>query len=167
MSILKIIITIALVTPYIVGYKVGYTDYRNFGEHVTFVFSHANIFHLLCNLLAFWCVRGSMHIIPAFAINLLASYIAPCSSLPTMGASGVLFAVIGIKWGTYFANEYFNNWVERDIDILKHNAKKFLLYVIAPMALMVLLPNVNYALHFCALCLAMIYAFIKYTLSNK
>ena len=46
--IYKIVITILLTVPYILGFKTGYTGNSGLASHLLFPFSHANIFHLAC-----------------------------------------------------------------------------------------------------------------------
>ena len=168
--IYKIVITILLTVPYILGFKTGYTGDSGLASHLLFPFSHANIFHLACNLIAVWVLKWNMkNIIPSVAISFVASFLPGINIYPqlTMGASGIIFAAIGIMWGRYFSHEYFNTWLERDMDILSGNVKKFFLYVLVPLAVMMFLPNVNFALHLYSLYLGMLYAFFHYVITKS
>lgn len=166
--ILKLIITIVLVVPYLIGLEIGYTDNSGFVEHLSFPFCHANVFHLLCNLIAIWAIRGNLNIIPALVINFIASYLPqpPTFTLPTMGASGVVFTMIGIQWGAYFTREYFKPIIECNMDMLEKNAKRFFIFVFLPMTAMIIIPNINYALHLYTLFLGMLYAFFTYLIKH-
>jgi len=167
---LKVIISILLTVPYFLGFKMGYTRDSGLTEHLLFPFSHANIFHLACNLLAIWAIKWrSGTIIPSIVIGFVASYMPTISDypMPTMGASGIIFAAIGIIWGAYFTREYFKNWVERNVEVLTDNVRKFFLFVILPMTIMLFLPNVNFALHLYALYLGMLYAFFHQVITHK
>lgn len=166
---LKVIITILLTVPYLLGFKIGYTRDSGLTEHLLFPFSHANIFHLACNLLAIWAIKWrTANIFPSIVIGFAASYMPTLSDYPqpTMGASGIIFAAIGIIWGGYFTREYFKNWVERNVEVLADNMRKFFLFVVLPMSIMLFLPNVNFALHLYALYLGMLYAFFHHVVTR-
>ena len=64
-----------------------------------FPFVHANIFHLLCNILCLWQMTALKRMLPiGFIISLACSYL-PESAFDIMGCSGVIFAIIGYKFG--------------------------------------------------------------------
>lgn len=94
--------------------KVGFLPARREGftllSHIVFPLCHANVFHLACNLLCLYQLRQPYYLIPSIIISFACSFL-PCpvlvlnsyavefSYLPIMGFSGILFAIIGIKWG--------------------------------------------------------------------
>ena len=95
----KITISLILVTSYILLPQYGYY----FGEigigNVLYPLSHANIWHLLANIVCLWMIPCDLHILTSFLLAVLCS-ILPCfSSEATVGFSGVLFAIVGISWG--------------------------------------------------------------------
>lgn len=67
--------------------------------HAFYMLTHVNAWHLLCNLLVLWSIKGRMETKSALAIAFLASYIPTLNSGVTAGLSGVLFALFGIMWG--------------------------------------------------------------------
>lgn len=101
--IAKTTITILVVVSFLLLPKVGFLPIGAEGfeplRNIIFPLSHANIFHLLCNILCLWQMRKiNAYIAPAFIIQLI------CSLLPEllhdiMGMSGFLFAIIGLKCG--------------------------------------------------------------------
>lgn len=108
----KISITFILVVLFLSFPSVGFSplggeNFRLIGN-IVFPFCHANIFHLCCNLYCLWLLRKPYYIIYGFIISFLCSLLPELTvyglfthtpMLPIMGCSGVLFAVIGIKWG--------------------------------------------------------------------
>ena len=107
-SLAILLVVSFLCLPKIGYYPLGAEDF-NLIKNILFPLSHANIFHLACNILcALRIITGFHTLIPAFIISFLASLIpAPVLSdwsltiTPIMGASGILFAIIGIRWGRY------------------------------------------------------------------
>jgi len=84
--------------------SLGFTATSAWWTHLTYNFQHANIWHLLVNSVAFWCVFKSLerHIPPykiitiSLAVAIIASFIPPFYETPTVGASGMIYAMIGI-----------------------------------------------------------------------
>lgn len=74
-------------------------------NHMLFSFFHANIFHLLGNLLCLVMLKGRMHVAADFVSAVVASFMpvifipALSPSLPVCGFSAVLFAEVGIRFG--------------------------------------------------------------------
>ena len=69
-------------------------------NHLTFNFTHANIFHLACNaycmLLMMWSANIKWWWWPmALTLVFMVSFVVPCHTV-TVGFSGVLFAIIGM-----------------------------------------------------------------------
>ena len=77
--------------------KIGYTDGCGMTAHLLFPLFHANIWHLACNTLCLFMMRGQY--IPAAAISFICSFLPAFAAEPVMGFSSVLFAVAGIRWG--------------------------------------------------------------------
>lgn len=67
--------------------------------HFTYSFEHANVWHLLANLLVLWSVRQRMNVAAGYAIAVAASWLPMWTDRGTVGMSGLLFAVFGIMWG--------------------------------------------------------------------
>lgn len=93
----RAIITIGVLTSIFIAFKpFGYVK-GNVWEHFTYVFSHANIFHLAVNSLAVWYLfTSTKRITLAYIIAVICSFIA-YSPLPTMGISSMLFALVGMN----------------------------------------------------------------------
>lgn len=151
----KCVLTFILVLSWLFAPKIGYENGdMSHMPHLFYMFIHANIWHLLGNLFVLWILRGRLYLLPSMAIAFLASYI-PCFSIygdvgMTIGLSGVLFAIVGIKWGNYCKmniksiDRYEIGW-------------KFLTRVV-PFALVgILIPHINWCLHSCCLLAGFIY----------
>lgn len=82
-------------------FTAGYVGTSNITGHLSFCFFHANIFHLLVNLLCLWSIRGKMNIPIAYAVSVLASFSPQFTHEHTTGLSGLLFAAFGIMWGEH------------------------------------------------------------------
>lgn len=96
----RIIITILLTMAYFLLPKYGFTSYDSgLTGHLLYPISHANIFHLLGNVLCLWMLRCPLHIGICYAIAVLCGFLPCLTSEPTMGFSGILFAMAGISWG--------------------------------------------------------------------
>lgn len=67
--------------------------------HFTYSFEHANVWHMLANLLVLWSVRRRMNAAAGYAIAVAASWLPMWTDRPTVGMSGLLFAVFGVMWG--------------------------------------------------------------------
>lgn len=124
---IKLTLTILVVVSFLMLPKVGYLPLGHGGFDIThnilFPLSHANVFHLICNILCLWQIRSvSRWVTPAVIISFLASFlpvltlsfatdlISICSGAvlseptivqPTMGFSGILFAILGLQYGFY------------------------------------------------------------------
>ena len=103
----KCVVTAVLVAVFVFAPAVGYTngDIERPHLHIAYMFCHANIWHLAGNLFVLWILRGKLHLAAAMMIAYVFSLL-PSWSLwgevgVTMGFSGVLFAICGIKWGIY------------------------------------------------------------------
>lgn len=151
----KCVLTFILVLSWLFAPKIGYENGdMSYMPHLFYMFIHANIWHLLGNLFVLWILRGRLYLLPSMAIAFLASYIPGFSIYGdvgmTIGFSGVLFAIVGIKWGNYCKMNirpiyrYEIGW-------------KFLTRVV-PFALVgILIPHINWCLHSCCLLAGFVY----------
>lgn len=81
-----------------VGYGIGQPIYN----HLSYIFFHANLFHLIINMTAFYFLFGSVN---NKTVTFLASIIIGATlisfgsvdQLPTIGASGLIFILVGIQ----------------------------------------------------------------------
>lgn len=126
------------------GYTNGNTD---ISLHLMYMWSHANIWHLAGNLLCLWLMRKKLYLYSSLLIAFLASYI-PAFSIygdmgMTLGFSGVLFAIVGTKWGLYISE-----WKRLNaIRIYRMYMGQFIMRIL-PFALVgILIPHVNWCLH--------------------
>lgn len=94
----RLTICAILLLSYLLLPKYGFTSVMDSG-HFLYPLSHANIWHLLANLLCLWMIKADMHLLTCYVIAVLCSFIPCFVSEPTMGFSGILFAMVGISWG--------------------------------------------------------------------
>lgn len=125
----RLIITIILTLWFFFGAEIGYTNNSEWHTHILYMLAHANIFHLLGNLLCLWMIRGGLNLFSSVFIAFACSFLPAFTLEPTMGFSGVIFAIVGSKWGAYGQ--------------LWNMCKKVLPFVL----LTALIPNVNAAIH--------------------
>ena len=139
----KFIASLILVLSYVLLPKCGFTPFDGtLINHVLYPFSHANVWHLIANIMCIWMVTCRMHIVTAYIVAVLCSFIpsvslfdclvngcVECSKEPTMGFSGVLFVTVGISWGKIRAFR----------DMIWKNK----LYLIIP----AFLPHINFLIH--------------------
>lgn len=89
------------------GFDAGYTD-RSLLPHLLFPLFHANVFHLAANLFTASLLRYDLRdLLLAYLISLAASF-AAIAQLPTMGFSGILYVLIGMR--TTLFKGRFNFW---------------------------------------------------------
>ncbi len=119
--------------------------------HVLWPLSHANVWHLAGNLWVLWLLNGPLSVRVSYVIAVLCSFIPvlpgvwelldegelPC----TVGFSGVLCVMIGIKWGKWCrsSNNVTAYWTF---------AKRVLPFIVAG----IIIPHVNWSIHlYCVL----------------
>lgn len=148
----KCVVTLVLVACWAFLPAVGYTngdtngDAANIKFHLLYIVSHANIWHLAGNLLCLWLIRRELYLYSSLVIAFLVSFI-PAFSIygdmgVTLGFSGVLFAIVGTKWGVYAGERVLFGQTPMD----RKNTKRFLrLLLIAIIG--ILIPHVNWCLH--------------------
>lgn len=119
-----------LIASYFLLPKYGFTSCSGIVEHILYSISHANIWHLLANVLCLFVLRCPTHIISAFLCAVLCSFL-PCPiTEPTMGFSGMLFVMAGISWGR----------IHKLWDMVRRNS----IILIIP----AFLPHINFMIHF-------------------
>ena len=97
--------------------------------HAFYSLCHANIWHLMANVLCLWMIRCELHLCISTILAIICSFFPCFISEPTCGFSGVLFSIVGMSWGR----------VRRFRDMLWRN-KWFLIIPI-------FIPHVNALLH--------------------
>lgn len=81
----------------------GVSECSPWWTHFTYQFFHGSLLHLICNLYAiFMCLNNKVFskrtLIPILYFVSVAASFMYTSSIPTIGASGVVFAMIGINF---------------------------------------------------------------------
>lgn len=152
----KIAITLVLVAWWIILPVTGYTsaDDDDMWPHLAYMLSHVNIWHLAGNLIVLWIMRGRLYVIPSMPIAFIASFM-PAFGIwgdlgMTVGFSGVLFAIGGIKWGVYCTRRYGRYFSACALDDFMRKALPFALIGI-------LIPHLNWCLHLYALIFGYVY----------
>lgn len=148
-NILRLLLSVGLCFSYFFFHRIGYGDGSGLCSHLFYIFSHANIWHLLANIVCIWLIRCPFHLVAALLVSVLCSFIPCFVSGETYGFSGVLFGVVGISWGI----------VGRFKDMLLRNKWYFLIPF--------MLPHVNACLHlYCAL-LGYLFGYYAYRKSER
>ena len=115
----KCAVTLWLVLWWLAGFKMGYggnnaDEVHDAVGHLVYMWCHAGFWHLAGNLFVLWLMSRPLYLAEGVAIAFA------CSMLPelpgvwelwpgseatvTMGFSGVLFGMFGVKWGVYCAS---------------------------------------------------------------
>jgi membrane associated rhomboid family serine protease len=144
-----IILSVVLITAFILsyGHQAEYGYYKGSGivSHIIYPFLHANIFHLLGNMLAlYFMCRHTKSLFIAYIIAIISSFIA-YSSLPTIGLSGVVYACVGLLG--FLPNK----------NISKAAKGLFLSYIVIGL----IIPSLNGTLHLCCVVIGSILFSIK------
>ena len=108
LSLAMFILLFTDVSPYDVGIyahacasQYSHWAYQPYLSHFTYSFFHANALHLILNI---WCFLSCVFLADVSCGKLLAAYLIACtapalSTVPTIGFSGVCFALLGfIMW---------------------------------------------------------------------
>ena len=98
-SVAKVIVSLLVVVWYFLMPQFGFTGAWDLRPHLLYPLCHANVWHLLANVLCLWMIPSESHLLTAFVCSVLCSYLPCFVTEPTMGLSGVLFAIVGISWG--------------------------------------------------------------------
>jgi len=145
----RIAISIILILSFFLLPKYAYGPESGITEHLLYPMSHANIFHLAVNILCLWMIRCPVYILVSLPIAIIASFFPAISlygDVPTLGFSGVLFAMVGISWGKING---FRNMVAKN---------KW--YLILPF----FIPNINACIHVYCLLLGFVYGLHLYNI---
>lgn len=147
-TIEKCVVSYVLVACYALLPAIGYEngDTERLLPHVAYMFCHASVWHLAGNLFVIWIMRGRMHLLPSLLIGFMASFIPSWSIWGelgvTMGFSGVIFAIWGIKWGEYC--RYASSMGE----IFGRSALHEFTMKALPFAVIgILIPHINWCIH--------------------
>ena len=92
---------------WIVQVKIGYAIGTDIKTHFAFMFCHVGFIHLAMNMFVFYQLYDVLHkklglfllpscVIISFVSSFLCEY-----SIPTMGASGIIFSMIGMVFAFY------------------------------------------------------------------
>lgn len=163
-TIEKICVTVVLVAWYVLmpqtGYRSGCCDDAPM-EHLLAMVSHAGVWHLACNLFVLWIMTRRLYLIPSMVIALVMSFVPSFGIIfpldgVTMGFSGVLFAIVGIKWGVYCRHED-GRWPSDPLYRKRKPYREFATKVL-PFALVgILIPNINWCIHTYCLLAGLVY----------
>lgn len=135
----RFIITIVLIVCFACLPTIGFGQASDMTSHFMYPFCHANVFHLLANILCLWMLSCPLYIFVCYAIAVLCSFFPCFVSEDTMGCSGILFAIAGISWGR--------------IHRFKGMCRKCLPFVLITF----ILPHVNALIHVYCLLLGYLY----------
>lgn len=155
----KLVVSLFLVGSYFLLPKYGFTFHGPLIGHFLYPLSHANVWHLLANILCLWMLRCPLHLVVTYAIAVLCSFLPSFCLIdsithsgfyslqqPTYGFSGVLFAMVGISWGK----------IHRFRDMIVRN--KWILIIPA------FIPHINFLIHI--YCLLAGYLYGRYATRN-
>ena len=132
--------------------------------HVAYMFSHANFWHLAGNIFVLWLIQGRLYLWRAVAIAVVCSFLPGVGSIweiwnnepvpTTVGFSGVLFAIFGIKWGFWCVGQHKGKVSrkgrildEQRTEISPERVKKFCLKVLPFAMIGFFVPNLNWTIH--------------------
>lgn len=153
-TVCKALITLVLVVwwlwlPLVGYYPVGETDGHTIGMiwgHLLWPLSHANVWHLAGNMYFLWLLKERLYVRECYVIAVICSFLpvvpgvwslfSAGEPLSTVGFSGVLCAMIGVKWGA---------WIRGCHGMTAYwtFAKRVLPFV----AVGFLIPHVNWSIH--------------------
>lgn len=115
----KAVVSVTLVAWWIAGPVVGYrpvgeptgTVAGTIWEHVGWMVSHGNVWHLAGNVFVLWCMKGRVPLAAGVVTAFLCSWLPVVPGLwdifslaepaSTVGFSGVLCGMIGVQWGVW------------------------------------------------------------------
>ena len=153
----KTVISVVLTACWLLLPAVGYQDCDiKDAAHYYYMFCHVNIWHLAGNLFVLWLMRGRLYLMPSLLIAYWCSLI-PAFSIygdvgVTIGFSGVLFAIAGIKWGVYC------NYASSMGQIFGKTAFHDFLIKALPFAVIgILIPHINWCIHLYCMLLGFVY----------
>jgi len=97
-SLAKAIVSVVLAVSYFAAPQFAFPGGGVFG-HLFYPLSHANVFHLLANVLCLWMIPCGLHLCSAWVVAVACSFLPCFLGEDTCGFSGVLFAIVGMSWG--------------------------------------------------------------------
>ena len=97
-SLAKVIASVVLVVSYFAMPRFAFPGGGILG-HVLYPLSHANIWHLAANIVCLWMIPCGLHLLSAYLVAVLRSFLPSFLVESTCGFSGVLFAIVGMSWG--------------------------------------------------------------------
>ena len=132
--------------------------------HALYMISHAGFWHLAGNLFVLWLIRGKLYLWRALALAFVCSFAPGIGSLweifrgenvpLTVGFSGVLFAIFGIKWGFWCVGQHKGKISRRGrvLDeqrtaVSPERVKKFFVRVVPFSLIGILVPHLNWTIH--------------------
>ena len=151
----KAILTVGMLLWWLLMPMTGYTaDDCSLWPHVAYMWSHASVWHLAGNLFVLWIMRSPLRLLPSAVMAIAVSYL-PAWSIwgdvgMTLGFSGVLFAMWGIKWGVYCTRRYGRHFSACALDEFAMKAVPFAL-------LGIVVPHLNWCIHLYALITGYVY----------
>lgn len=178
-TIEKIVVTMVLTAWWLFGPVVGYGDVLEGGRyvleqdkdmadivmpHVLYMVSHANFWHLLGNIYVLWLVSNRLYLWRALVIAFLCSWLPGVGSIweivnnepvaLTVGFSGVLFAIFGIKWGFWCVGQHKGRISrkgrvldEQRTAISPERLKRFCTHVVPFAVIGFFIPHLNWTIH--------------------
>lgn len=151
----KAILTVGMLLWWLLMPMTGYTaDDCSLWPHVAYMWSHASVWHLAGNLFVLWIMRSPLRLLPSAVIAIAVSYLPSWSIWGdvgmTLGFSGVLFAMWGIKWGVYCSRRYGRRFSACALDEFAMKAVPFAL-------LGIVAPHLNWCIHLYALITGYVY----------
>ena len=95
-----------------------YTDCR-WWQHLTYQFAHANIFHLAVNIyVMYFCItRFNLSQSQILSCFIISAILPALSHIPTIGASGIVYAMLGIINTMVVEKAKFAAWIALYITI--------------------------------------------------
>ena len=165
-TVSKVLVTVLLVIWWWLVPTVGFGgrhDVATCGtiwEHLLWPMGHANVWHLAGNLWVLWWLKGRLHLRVAYLMAVVCSMVPGVPGVwelfslaepaGTVGFSGVLCAVIGMRWG---------EWVKGCCDTAAYVTfgKRVLPFV----AVGFLVPHVNWSIHLYCLLAGLAYGRCK------
>ncbi len=155
----KVVVTALLVSWYVWMPAIGYNPAADATDTVAgsiwgyllWPLSHVNVWHLAGNLWVLWLLKGRLHLFWSYMMAVMCSFL-PCvpgvwdllsagEPLDTVGFSGVLCAIIGIRWGV---------WCETSLQIDGHCKEAYWTFVKKVLPFIVIgifIPHVNWSIH--------------------
>lgn len=176
----KTVITLVLVSWWLCGPVIGYQDVLESADsllgnqdgtlwewimpHFAYMLCHANFWHLAGNLFVLWVLRGRLYLWRALVIAVVCSFMPGVGSVweiyhgepvpMTIGFSGVLFAIVGIKWGFWCVGQHKGRVSrkgrvldEQRTAISPERLKSFCLKVVPFAMIGLLVPHLNWTIH--------------------